>query len=128
MKLGSAMLLIASLIALPPAVQAHAKLLQSSPAIGATLSTAPDHFVLVFSESARLTALSIQRDGDADAQKIEPLPKEANVRFSVPAPKLAPGIYTLKFRNVASDDNHMISGSIRFTVKADSNPAVPAAK
>ncbi len=128
MKHIASFLIITSLLSMPLVAGAHAHLVQSTPADGSTLSMAPDHFLLVFSESARLTALSIHKDGDAGAQRIEPLPKEANDHFLVPAPKLTAGVYTLTFRNIATDDNHITAGSIKFTVAADAKPATPASK
>lgn len=116
MKYAPPALLVTALFAMPLAVLAHAHLRQSAPVDGSTVSVAPDHFTLTFSESAHLTALSIQRDGDAAAQKIEPLPKDASEHFDIPAPRLRAGVYTLKFRNVAEDDGHVMAGSIRFTV------------
>lgn len=95
---------------------AHAHLAQSDPANDSTLTTVPAHFMLMFSESAHLTSLTLQKEGDAAAQKITGLPKDASEHFSIPAPKLTAGVYTLRFRNVAADDNHVSSGSIRFTV------------
>jgi copper resistance protein C len=111
-------MIFAGLLSAPLAALAHAHLAQSDPANNSTLTTVPDHFMLMFSESAHLTALTLQKDGDAAPQKIAGLPKEASQHFSIPAPKLTAGVYTLKFRNVAVDDNHVSSGTIRFTVAA----------
>jgi copper transport protein len=122
------LLIITGLFSMPLVAAAHAHLVQSTPIDGSTVSVAPDHFLLVFSESAHLTALSIQKDGDAGAQKIEPRPKEASDHFLVPAPKLTAGVYTLTFRTIATDDNHITSGSIRFTVAADAKPASPTSQ
>jgi methionine-rich copper-binding protein CopC len=118
MKRISLFMIFAGLLSAPLAALAHAHLTQSDPVNDSTLSTAPDHFMLMFSESAHLTALTLQKDGDAAPQKIAGLPKEASAHFSIPAPKLTAGVYTLKFRNVAVDDNHVSSGTIRFTVAA----------
>jgi methionine-rich copper-binding protein CopC len=118
MKHAVSFLMIAGLFAMPMVARSHAHLLQSTPADGSTITLAPEHFTLVFSESAHLTMLSIQKDGDASAQKIEALPKEANDHFEIPSPRLGPGHYTLKFRNIATNDSHITSGSIRFTVTA----------
>jgi len=120
--------LVAALIAVPLTALAHAHLTQSAPADGSTVTVAPDHFTLTFSESARLTALTLQRDGDAAAQKIAPLPKDATEHFDIPAPRLTAGVYTLKFRNVAADDGHVMAGSIRFTVAPDKKAAAPAGR
>jgi len=118
MKYVVPFLMIAGLFAMPLVARSHAHLMQSTPTDGSTMALAPEHFTLVFSESAHLTMLSIQKDGDASAQKIEPLPQEANDHFEIPAPRLAAGAYTLKFRNIATNDSHITSGSIRFTVTA----------
>ena len=118
-------MLFAGLLSTPLAALAHAHLAKSDPANDSTLSAAPEHFMLTFSESAHLTSLTLQKDGDAMPQKIAGLPKEASEHFSIPAPKLTAGIYTLRFRNVATDDNHVSSGSIRFTVAAAAKPAAP---
>jgi methionine-rich copper-binding protein CopC len=128
MKRISHVMIIAGLLVLPLVALAHAHLEQSDPLNGSTVSVTPAHFMLVFSESARLTALSIQREGDASAQKVGPLPTEASKQFTIPAPKLMAGIYTLTFRTVAADDNHITSGTIRFTVAANAGPAAPSGK
>jgi methionine-rich copper-binding protein CopC len=116
-------ILCAALFAAPLVAFAHAHLAQSDPANNSTLTTIPDHFMLMFSESTHLTALTLQKNGDAAPQKITGLPKEASQHFSIAAPKLAAGVYTLTFRNVATDDNHVTSGTIRFTVAATTKPA-----
>jgi copper resistance protein C len=110
-------ILLASLLAAPLAF-AHAHLEQSDPANDSTLAIVPDHFMLMFSESAHLTSLTLQKEGDSTSQRITGLPKDASQHFSIPAPKLTAGTYTLKYRNVAADDNHVSAGSIRFTVSS----------
>jgi copper transport protein len=128
MKHIASLLLIASLFSMPLVAGAHAHLVQSTPVDGSAVSTAPDHFLLVFSEIAHLTALSIHKDGDAGTQRIEPLPKEANDHFLILAPKLTTGLYTLTFRTIAMDDGHITSGSIRFTVVTEAKPAASISK
>jgi methionine-rich copper-binding protein CopC len=104
-------------LCLAGAVHAHAHLLQAAPADGSVLTQAPTAFSLKFNEAATLTALTIQKDGQA-AQKIEGLPTKPTAQFSIAAPKLDSGSYTLNFR-VLSDDNHVVSGSIKFKLNAD---------
>jgi methionine-rich copper-binding protein CopC len=128
MKCIRLFMIFACLSTAPLAALAHAHLDQSDPANDSTLTVAPDHFMLMFSESARLTSLTLQKEGDATPQKIAGLPKDASEHFSIPAPKLTAGVYTLKFRNVAADDNHLSSGSIRFTVAAVPKPAALGSK
>jgi copper transport protein len=93
---------------------AHAHLQQATPADGAVLTQAPARFSLKFNEPATLTALSVQKDGQA-AQKIAGLPAKAAAQFDIPAPTLDAGSYTLSFR-VLSDDNHVVAGTIKFKI------------
>jgi methionine-rich copper-binding protein CopC len=99
---------------LPVPAFAHAHLAEATPADGSVLTAPPTHFLLKFSEEAHLTALSLRREGETRTQKIAPLPAAASKTFSVAAPQLKPGAYHLDYRVVASDDNHLSTGTIRF--------------
>jgi methionine-rich copper-binding protein CopC len=101
----------------PPAALAHAHLEQAEPADGATLSASPPQFTLRFSQAAQLTALSLQKQGQARPQKLAPLPAAAGVQLQVAAPVLDPGSYELRYR-VVSADGHVMAGSVHFTVAA----------
>lgn len=103
---------------------AHAHLEKSSPADGSVLTTSPSSIVLSFSEAARLTALSIQRDDEAK-QSLKPLPTSAAQQISVPLPPLKPGAYSLTWR-VLSDDGHMMSGTLHFTLTVEPGAQHPA--
>ena len=94
--------------------QAHAHLEKSTPAEGSTLSAAPAALELTFSEPARLTALSIQRNQEAK-RAITGLPSTAERAPRVALPALAAGAYTLTWRVVAAD-GHVSSGELHFTV------------
>ena len=91
---------------------AHAHLSASIPQEGST-GKAPEQIELTFSEMTRLTAMSLQREGDA-SRKL-PLPATPAAHFTVPLPKLPPGRYTLAWRAL-SGDGHVTSGSLHFTV------------
>ena len=93
---------------------AHAHLLEATPADGSVLKEAPASFALKFNEAATLTSLTLQKESQA-AQKIATLPSKPSAQFSIPAPKLDAGNYTLSYR-VLSDDNHVMSGTIKFKV------------
>jgi len=67
----------ASMLALPGIAQAHTHLEMAIPADNSVLASPPSKIVLHFSEAARLTALSIQKDADKEAKAISPRPKEA---------------------------------------------------
>ena len=106
---------------IPLLAAAHTELKQATPADGSVMQTPPQQIMLMFSEAANLTALTIQKAGDKEAQKLGPLPKAAAAHFMIAAPKLGPGVYTLNYRAV-SDDNHVVSGTLKFTVSADAKP------
>ncbi len=97
------------------AAEAHAHLVTSTPAEGAVLSAAPEAVVLTFSEGAQFTAVNIQKGADAK-QPIKPLPPPAAPTATVRMPTLSPGSYTLSWR-VLSDDGHVASGTLHFSVK-----------
>jgi methionine-rich copper-binding protein CopC len=92
---------------------AHAHLTAAVPADGSS-GKAPEHIVLTFTETARITALTLQRQGE-EPRKLTPLPVEKAVRITVPLPKLLPGSYTLSWR-VVGEDGHVAPGVLHFTV------------
>lgn len=106
-------LVTGALCALAGFAQAHTHLTAASPAEGSTVKAA-ERIVLSFSEAARLTALSIQREGGSE-QKVSALPSAVAKDLSVTAPPLAPGHYTVSWR-VVSNDGHVMSGKLHFTV------------
>ena len=103
---------------------AHAHLQKASPADGSVVRTSPSNVVLNFSETARLTAASIQR-GDEPRQSLKPLPTAAARQISVPVPQLTPGLYSVTWR-VVSDDGHVMSGTLHFTLSPDRAAQHPA--
>lgn len=94
---------------------AHAHLEKSQPAANSAVST-PKEVVLEFNEPVQVTSLTLQK-GDEKAQDLSPLPKAAAAKVTVPMPSVAPGKYIVKWRAV-SDDNHVMSGKLLFTVTA----------
>lgn len=105
--------LAASILCLAAAAaHAHAHLTDSNPREGST-TKAPAQVVLTFSEAARLTAITLQKEG-AEARKLAP-PTAPGVRLTVLLPALAAGRYTLGWR-VVGNDGHVTSGALHFTV------------
>jgi methionine-rich copper-binding protein CopC len=113
-----------ALVAFGVTANAHAHLQKSSPADNSVITTAPPNLVLNFSEAARLTALSIQKDSEPE-QKLKPLPTTAAQQISVPLPPLTAGAYAVNWR-VVSDDGHMMAGALHFTIAADHATDHPA--
>jgi copper transport protein len=93
---------------------AHAGLVGSSPADGATLAAPPPRIELRFNEEVRPIALRLV-DGDGKAVELAaPHVQGAVVSVDVPE-QLGMGHYTLSFR-VTSLDSHPVGGSIAFGV------------
>jgi copper resistance protein C len=113
-----------ALVAFGVTATAHAHLQKSSPVDNSVITASPSDLVLNFSEAARLTALSIQKDSESP-QKVKPLPTTAAQQISVPLPPLTPGTYSVNWR-VVSDDGHMMSGALHFTLAADRATDHPA--
>lgn len=102
-----------ALLLLVAVVHAHAHLTAAVPAEG-SVGKAPEHIVLTFSEAARLTMMTLQREG-GEPRKLTPLPAEMATRLTIPLPELSPGRYTVSWR-VVSDDGHVVPGALHFTV------------
>jgi methionine-rich copper-binding protein CopC len=94
-------------------VAAHARLQSATPHDGSRLVEPPATLVLSFSESARLTALWIQKQG-GEKQKLAP-PTDAKSEITVTLPKLEPGDYEVTWR-VQGNDGHVVPGRLHFSV------------
>jgi methionine-rich copper-binding protein CopC len=105
------------------AALAHTHLQKSTPADGSVIASEPSNIVLQFSEATRLTALTLQKEKESQ-QKLGPLPSTPSAQVSVAMPALTPGGYVVSWRGIGKD-NHVRSGTIRFTV---SDKAAQASK
>jgi methionine-rich copper-binding protein CopC len=103
---------------------AHAHLQRASPADGSVVTTSPSRIVLNFSAAARLTVASIQKS-DEPRQNLKALPATAARQISIPLPQLTPGSYSVTWR-VVSEDGHVTSGTLRFTLTPDRAADHPA--
>lgn len=112
---GTRLAVVLVLLLAGAAAHAHAHLQRAVPADGSVLQAAPEKLVLAFSEDARLTALSIARDGGAP-QKVTPLPAAAAREISVALPPLTPGEYVVTWRALSAD-GHVVPGRLHFTLK-----------
>ena len=113
-----------ALVAFGVSANAHAHLQKSSPADNSTITASPSNLVLNFSEAARLTALSIQKDSEPQ-QKLKPPSAAAAQQISVPLPQLTPGTYSVSW-HVLSDDGHVMSGTLHFTLAPEHATEHPA--
>ena len=111
-------LVSAVLLVLAPAAQAHDQLLESSPADGATLETAPEAIELTFSgEIAQVGAQVAVTGGDVESP-LDGAPRTEGVMLVQDLVELGPGSYDVLWR-VTSSDGHPISGSFTFAVAGD---------
>lgn len=94
--------------------QAHAHLQSSTPVEGSTLSTAPTTLELKFSEAVTVTALTLGKS-DEKGQALQFSTKEPVEKVTAAIPALTPGKYVISYR-VVSDDNHVMSGTVHFTL------------
>jgi methionine-rich copper-binding protein CopC len=99
-----------------PLALAHVHLVASTPAGGSVLVSAPTTIMLKFPEAARLTALGIRKAGSTSLQKLGPLPVKPALQFTIAAPALTPGVYTVQFRALDPEDGHVSSGKFTFTL------------
>lgn len=110
---GSATILSSlALLLLAGVASAHTHLKTSVPAEGSSVK-APEEITLSFSAAAQVTALTIQKEGEAE-RKLTP-PVAAADHVAVNPGKLTPGKYTVSWRTV-SGDGHVMSGKLHFTV------------
>ncbi|MGW5051659.1 copper resistance CopC family protein [Actinokineospora sp. NPDC004072] len=106
----------ALLLAGAPAATAHVELASSDPADGATLGSAPTTVTLAFTgpvlanpESVKITA----PDGTAWAvSDVETAGGKVTAAVEAAGP---PGVHGMSYR-VTSDDGHVLTGTIRFTL------------
>jgi copper resistance protein C len=109
-----------ALLSMAGAAWAHTHLEASVPANASTVAKAPAEIILTFSDAARVTAVTITKDGERE-QKIAKLPTEMATRIAIAVPKLADGQYIVDWR-VAGKDGHVMNGKFRFTVGSSSKP------
>ena len=108
------MTLVAGAILTMAALGAQAHLKASNPKEGAMVTEMPASLSLTFSESARIPSVSIQKDQEPK-QKLT-APTSTGEQISVKVPRLTAGRYTLSWRVASTDDNHIMSGELHFTV------------
>lgn len=111
---------------------AHSELIESTPADGATMATAPDTASLTFNENISAEfAQAVVADASGRAQPVTP--SVDGPRLLVPLPNdLAAGAVEVRYR-VTSADGHPIAGQVVFTTEQpgpqapDLAPTTPAA-
>lgn len=106
-------------LCLAGAANAHAKLVSADPPADSVAKIAPQNLDLLFSEviSEKLSRATVKgADGKAipAATMTEQAGKGLMVMLKAP---LKPGVYSVDWRVVASDDGHRTTGTYTFTVR-----------
>jgi copper transport protein len=123
-----ALLVFALALAVPTALDAHARLKASNPAAGAQLTTPPTSIRLTFSEEATPGFSAIALSGPAGAVALGPLTVDSASKLTLVAEvptSLAAGTYTVSWRAAAAD-GHPTRGTFTFTVIAAAAPTAAA--
>ena len=112
-------IIVGGALSLPQGVSAHALLIASTPAAGATLSEPPSQVVLTFGEAPdpKLTTVRVLDTSGADqadgpVQAVAGEPDKLTVRLK----PLPDGVFTVAWRTVSTVDGHVAAGSFAFGV------------
>ncbi|MGP4017857.1 copper resistance CopC family protein [Saccharopolyspora sp. 5N708] len=120
------------LSALELPASAHARLLESDPANGATLDSAPAAGRFRLSDPVNPSFVTVALTDQSGAQLPIAPPNVQNDTVTQPFPALNDGSYTLAYR-IVSADGHPVSGAVSFQVAnaaasaPSSSEAAPAA-
>jgi methionine-rich copper-binding protein CopC len=118
MKFRNAAALLSAVAAVTVAAEAeaHARLVGSNPAQGATVA-APKQIVLKFSEKLQpaFSSAQLMKD-DVEAASRSMVAKDRTTMIVTPARPLTAGAYRIHWRTVAGD-THKVQGDVAFIVR-----------
>jgi len=116
----SALVVSSTYLGLADMASAHARLVQSDPADGASLHAAPSVVTLSFSEGLEPAfshvTLATGSGDDVPLQEQKVAGDDGSLLTAVPLEPLSAGSYEARW-DVLSKDGHKTSGAIRFTVE-----------
>jgi methionine-rich copper-binding protein CopC len=97
---------------------AHALLVESIPAVAATLEAAPPQLVLRFNSRIehKLSRATLSLDDGGEPRALAVDAGAAPDRFVATLPPLAPGSYVVDWQ-VLSVDGHRVAGKLRFQIR-----------
>ena len=125
-QLSVTVLLAVGVVLLGPVAlaSAHAELISTDPAQGATVATAPAAVRLTFSEpiDQRYVRAAVTAPGGTAATVAA---TADGPTVTVPLAAAGPGAYRVEYR-VVSADGHPVSGELRFTVAGSPSPTATA--
>ena len=125
-------LLLAILLVLPIAVNAHSPLASSSPQNGETLDVPPTEIIMEFKLPAKLTKVDLTKQSEKQGKSFlgglfggddgESVPLDTSFlmtidkRQVIPLPSLQNGNYSLTWRAMG-EDGHVVKGYLTFNIK-----------
>lgn len=104
------------------AANAHTGLRESTPADGATISTAPNEISLTFSGDVKLIKLELMGVGHEMPTSFEPN-ATAQATFTFETPGMHPGKFTVNWAAIGAD-GHTLTDSFEFEVNPASTASV----
>jgi copper transport protein len=107
-------------LALPAAALAHATLLQTTPANGAVLATAPTAVTVAFDDSIRVAKGNAAVDNETQASVLAGKATAHGRDLTIPLKPLADGAYSVRW-SIVSEDGHREEGVLAFAVGAGSS-------
>lgn len=113
-RLATLLFAMSLLLAACAGALAHAYLVESSPADGDLLKEGPQLVEVVFNEAVEVASASLMAPGGQVSRLNVEKGKRARVRIAMP-PDLSEGSHLLSYR-VVSDDGHVVSGSLVFSI------------
>ena len=127
-------LLLAILLVLPMAANAHSPLASSSPQNGETLDEPPTEIFMEFKLPAKLIKVGLKKQSDKQGKNLlgrlfggddgESVPLGTSFlmtidkRQAIPLPALEDGSYSLAWRAMG-EDGHVIKGDLTFNIKSN---------
>jgi LPXTG-motif cell wall-anchored protein len=124
MKVAAAIAATLAFAALPVIVLAHASLVNSDPAAGATITT-PYTLVATFAEETDPARSTLIVENSSGAQVAAgTVNADDQTKMTAQLPTLADGVYTVRWTTVTPDDNGVERGT--FTFNVGSGSAAPA--
>ena len=126
-------LLLAILLVLPIAANAHSPLASSSPQNGETLDVSPTEIFMEFKLPAKLIKVDLRKQSDKQGKNLlgrlfgggddgEPVPLGTSFlmtidkRQIIPLPSLQNGSYSLTWRAMG-EDGHVVKGDLTFNIR-----------
>lgn len=118
---------LALIVVFPRVLDAHARLMRSSPGAGEHLGHSPTQLRLWFSETPQLALTRVTLLApDSSVVAVGPLAASGDMSVTLAIGKsLSPGTYVVVWR-VAAADGHPSNGRFRFVLEDDARGAMPA--